>query len=195
MKAAKTPEAYFQQQTTFVEEQNTLRSILLETGLEEHIKWGVPVYRLDKHNVVGMCAFKGYFGIWFYQGALLADPEKKLINANEGTTKSLRQWRMNSMDEINKPLIRQYVFESIENFKAGRIQLPERNRPLILPDELKNYLEQQQLTSEFESMNLTNKRDYAEYIATAKREETKEKRLEKIGPMIRAGVGLNDKYK
>jgi uncharacterized protein YdeI (YjbR/CyaY-like superfamily) len=38
-------------------------------------------------------------------------------------------------------------------------------------------------------------REYAEYIAEAKQAATKERRLEKILPMIAAGGGLNDKYK
>src|SRR5690606_16544978 len=126
----------FAHETRYVKEQLTLRAIILETGLEETIKWGVPVYTWGKHHVVGMCSFKSYFGVWFYQGALLADHAQKLINANEGTTKSLRQWRMTDHSEIDKPLLQQYIYESIENFKAGRLQLPEKNKPLILPDEL-----------------------------------------------------------
>ena len=38
-------------------------------------------------------------------------------------------------------------------------------------------------------------REYAEYIAGAKREETRSKRLQKVFPMIEAGIGLNDKYR
>ena len=38
-------------------------------------------------------------------------------------------------------------------------------------------------------------REYSEYIIEAKREETKQKRVEKIIPMIKIGAGLNDKYK
>ena len=39
------------------------------------------------------------------------------------------------------------------------------------------------------------KREYAEYIASAKQHATKQKRIDKILPMIEAGVGLNDKYR
>lgn len=195
MKGTKTADDYFAMRTAFEEEQLVLRSLILETGLEETIKWGIPVYVWNKHNVIGMCAFKAYFGIWFYQGALLADSAKKLINANEGTTKSLRQWRMQTMQEINGTLIQQYIYESIDNFKAGRIQLPEKNKPLILPDELISDLAKHGLTATFETLSLTKKRDFAEYISTAKRTETKLSRLEKIRPMIEGNIGLNDQYK
>ena len=38
-------------------------------------------------------------------------------------------------------------------------------------------------------------REYAEYISSAKRDDTKQKRIEKILPKITAGAGLNDKYR
>lgn len=195
MKAAKTADEYFAAQTSFVEEQLVLRTLILETGLEETIKWGIPVYVWNKHNVIGMCAFKAHFGIWFYQGALLADTTKKLINANEGNTKSLRQWRMKNVRDIDRTLIQQYIYESIDNFKAGRIQLPEKNKPLLLPDELISDLKKHGLTATFEALSLTKKRDFAEYISAAKRTETKQNRLEKIRPMIEQNIGLNDQYK
>jgi len=44
-------------------------------------------------------------------------------------------------------------------------------------------------------ITITNKSDFTEYIAQAKREATKQKRLEKIIPMILNNIGLNDKYK
>ena len=44
-------------------------------------------------------------------------------------------------------------------------------------------------------MTVGKRREYAEYISSAKREETKEKSLEKILPMIVAGIGLNDRYR
>ncbi len=38
-------------------------------------------------------------------------------------------------------------------------------------------------------------RDYADYVADAKREDTKLRRINKILPMISKGVGLHDKYR
>ena len=54
-----------------------LRDILRSTGLEETIKWGVPVYTLDGKNVVGLTAFKHHAALWFHQGALLKDESGK----------------------------------------------------------------------------------------------------------------------
>ena len=47
----------------------------------------------------------------------------------------------------------------------------------------------------FEAVTPGKRREYAEYVASAKREETRLKRVEKVLPMIEEGVGLNDRYR
>jgi uncharacterized protein YdeI (YjbR/CyaY-like superfamily) len=118
-----------------------------------------------------------------------------LINAQEGTTKGMRQWRFNSIEDVNEDLIKSYLLEAIQNQKEGKEIKPEK-KPLTIPDELKEVLASDaQLSEAFDRLTLTNKRDFVEHIETAKRAETKQARLQKIIPMIRDGVGLYDKYK
>jgi len=176
---------------------NLLRDILLSAGLNEEVKWGGPVYTFEGKNIAGMAYFKSYVGLWFYQGVLLKDKNKKLINAQEGFTKALRQWRFSSVDEIKKEsrLIKEYIFEAIENKKAGKEIKKEQGRPLIVPVALVEIFKTDKtLRNCFESLTLTKKRDFAGFISNAKTEATIQKRLEKIIPMIKAGEGLNDKY-
>ncbi len=195
MKMAKTVEEYFRDHSKYESELTALRSILNSTELEEAVKWGIPTYTINRKNVVGLGAFKNYVAIWFFNGSFLKDVAKKLINAQEGKTKGLRQWRFEDASEIDGALILKYVEEAIQNQKDGKEVKPEK-KPLILPDELKEALaSDSQLSELFDHLSLTNRRDYAEHISEAKRVETKQKRLEKIIPMIREGVGLNDKYK
>lgn len=184
MNRAKSVEEYLDAGGKWIEALVLLQEILLETGLQETLKWGMPVYTLNNKNVAGFSAFKSWTGIWFYQGVFLSDPEKKLINAQEGTTKALRQWRFSSADEIrlNRKTILVYLEEAIQNQRLGKEVKPDRNKPLIIPVELENAL-------------LSNRRDFADFIGTAKREETRIKRLDKILPMILEGLALNDKYK
>lgn len=105
---------FIQKKSGWGEELNQLRAILLSTELKETIKWGMPTYTLNGINVVGMGAFKSYFGLWFFNGVLLEDQGNQLINAQEGKTKSLRQWRFQSKDEINPSLISEYLAEAIQ---------------------------------------------------------------------------------
>lgn len=193
---AKTPEEYISWNEDYRPLLEKLQSILLSsTELEEKMKWGIPTYCMKNKNVAGIGAFKSYAGLWFFNGVFLSDPANVLINAQEGKTKGMRQWRFESVDEIDEKLVRSYIEEAIQNQKDGKEVKPEK-KPLLVPDELKEALASDGLLSEvFDSMSLSCKREYAEYIAEAKRSETKQKRLEKIIPMIREKVGLNDKYK
>ena len=173
-----------------------LRRVLLSTQLKETLKWGMPCYTYDGKNIIGMAGFKSYFGLWFHQGVFLSDPENRLINAQTGKTKALRQWRMSSRSDINPELIKSYIEESILHSKAGQ-KIPNAGpRALNLPPHLKTALETDDiLKAAFNEFRTAQKCDFADYISSAKQEATKQRRLEKIKPLICAGVGLNDKYK
>jgi uncharacterized protein YdeI (YjbR/CyaY-like superfamily) len=186
---------YIEKKSAWSEELNILRSIFSALPLEETIKWGAHYYMSNGKNILGMAAFKSYFGIWFMQGALLKDEAKKLINAQEGKTSALRQWRFNSKDEIDADLIKTYVLEAIDNQHQGK-EIKPKKKPLIIPDLLQKAFDaDQELKEKYEAFTLGKKRDYADYISEAKREATKQSRLEKIIPIIKSGMGLYDKYK
>ncbi len=186
---------YFSKIANFKDEVKLLRKAILECGLEEKIKWGGPVYTFNDKNVVGLGSFKSYFGVWFFQGALLSDRKKILVNAQEGRTKALRQLRYNCPEDIDLKTLKAYVAEAIKLVRDGIEIKPDRNRPLTIPAELSIALGKSKKTKAiFDSMTLGKRRDYAEFIASAKQPATKQKRIEKILPMIAKGAGLNDKH-
>ena len=196
MKYYKSVDEFFAAQDQWQKELLRLREILLATGLHEELKWSIPNYLHGKKLVVGISGFKDYFGLWFHQGALLADKQGVLINAQEGKTKALRQWRMARMKDIKSRTIQAYVKESVALLEKGVEIKPDRNKPLVIPRELVAALKKNKLAhAKFDKLNKTRTREFAEYISDAKRPETKLKRLEKILPMILDGVGLNDKYR
>ncbi len=195
MKRTKTADEFFETVELWGDELRTLREIVLSTGLVETVKWGHPVYTYDGKNIVGVGSFKSYVGLWFFQGALLSDKAKRLVNAQEGVTEAQRQLRFDSADEIDRDLVVAYVDEAVANHRFGKTIRP-KNKPLIVPLELESaFAADSDLRAAFDALGLTKKRDFAEYIETAKRPETKMQRLEKIIPMIREGRGLNDRYK
>ena len=187
---------YIARQTKWKPALILLRKTILSAGLEETVKWGGPAYTNNGTNVVGIAAFKEHFALWFFQGALLKDKNKKLINAQEGVTNALRQWRFTSIDEIDRKLIKQYVLEAKKNQEAGREIKPNKKKPLVIPSELKTALKNNpKLNKSFTNLNLTKQREYVDSIGGAKQEETRLKRLEKAIPLIMKGAGLNDKYR
>jgi uncharacterized protein YdeI (YjbR/CyaY-like superfamily) len=196
MKAVSDPNIYFESLDKWREEAILLREIVLNTGLTESIKWGAPCYTFNNENVVGIGVFKSYTGLWFFQGALLEDKAGYLINAQENKTKIMLQWRFNDIDTIRNAPIQEYIFESVENFRQGRKLKPtpvttELMIPDLLADALKNNNE---MSERWNALSNACKREYATYIAEAKRAETRISRLEKITPLILSGKGLNDQY-
>lgn len=198
MKKASSVDAYIAAGGEWKEALELLRELLTSTPMMETVKWGMPVYTLDKKNVAGYSAFKSWVGIWFFQGVFLEDKAGVLINAQEGTTKGLRQWRFTSLQEIrdHRKTILAYLEEACQNQKDGKEIKPDRKKPLVIPPELEKALGRDPaLRDSFDALSLSRKREYAEHVSSAKREETRHKRLEKILPLILEGVGLSDKYK
>jgi uncharacterized protein YdeI (YjbR/CyaY-like superfamily) len=172
-----------------------LREIIQKTELVETNKWGGEVYTVNNKNVLGIGGFKNYFVIWFWNGVFLKDEAKVLVNANEGVTRGLRQWRFTSAGEINEKLILHYIGEAIANEKAGLSIKPEKKEAMkcdYFQDELKK---DKALNTAFEKFTPGKQKEFWEFMATAKQEKTKITRLEKIRSMILDGIGLNDKYR
>lgn len=189
-------EEYIERHDNFREGLDRLRTIINSTELEECIKWGAPVYTLDGKNVIGLGAFKHYFGIWFFNGVFLKDEQNLLVNAQE-KTKALRQMRFESNDDINENAVLSYVKEAIENQKLGKELKPKKpSKKVIIPQELKiAFNDDAQFETNFKKLTPGRQREYIEHIDSAKREATKLSRIEKIKPMVINGVGLHDKYK
>ena len=177
------------------EELALLREIIQKTELVETNKWGGEVYTINNKNVLGIGGFKNYFTLWFWNGVFLKDEAKILVNANEGVTKGLRQWRFTSAAELNEKLISHYIHEAIVNEKAGLSIKPEKREAMkcdFFEGELKK---DSKLKTAFEQFNPYKQKEFWELMATAKQEKTKVSRFEKIKPMILEGKGLNDKYR
>lgn len=198
MKGAKTVDEYLTSVDQWGAEMTRVCEILRSTGLEESVKWGRPSYACDGKLVAGVAGFKDYFALWFHQGALLSDPDGVLVNAQEGRTKALRQWRMTSAKAIKVRAIKAYVKEAVEHVRAGKAITPDRAKALVLPPELVDALalkKNAKAKAAFDALPKGKQREYADHIAEAKKPETKARRLEKALPMIAAGKGLHDKYR
>lgn len=177
------------------EELILLKTIIDKTELTETTKWGGPVYVYNKKNVIGIGGFKDYFAIWFFNGVFLKDAKNKLVNAQEDKTKSLRQWRFTSKDEVNEAVILEYIVEAIENEKEGKIIKPSKKEAIVSELLDQEMAKNPALKEAFIKFSPYKQYEFLEYIETAKQEKTKLSRIEKVIPMILNNVGLNDKYR
>ena len=158
-------EQYIDKHKNFAKEIVVLRNLIVATNLLETIKWGRPTYTLDGKNVVGIGAFRSHFGLWFFKGALLADRNKVLLNAQEGKTAAMRQWRFEKETFIDQNLIKMYIEEAIEIEKNG-LKILSSPKSLVLPLELSRlFNENKKLSKMFDALTNGKKREFAEYIS------------------------------
>ncbi len=187
---------YIEKHSQWSKELAIIRTVFQNTRLEEEIKWGSPSYTLFGKLVAGMAAFKNHYAIWFHQGVFLKDKEGKLLNAQEGVTRALRQWRFEKDDVIDTDLVLVYIEEAIQNSLDGKEIKPQRKTGVNIPPLLKDeFVNDPSFEAAFKELTPGKQREYADHIGSAKKEETRQNRFVKCKPMIMAGKGLHDKYK
>jgi uncharacterized protein YdeI (YjbR/CyaY-like superfamily) len=177
------------------EELVMLRHIVLECGLEEEIKWGVPCYTLDGKNVVVVSAFKDYASLSFFKGVLLQDTEK-LLSAHGESSQSARLIKFTNPEQISlqAELLKKYIMEAVEIEKSGaKVEFKKQLEPM--PEELEQVLaEDAALSKAFYKLTPGRQRGYIIYFSQPKQSQTRLSRIEKCRQMIMDGVGLYDKY-
>lgn len=187
-------EAFYAKAHPFRDGINQLRELALKTRAEERLKWGAPVYTLENKNVFGIMRFKTHFGLWFFNGVFLSDP-KNVLEAGEDT-KAMRHWRFHAADEIDAASVLAYMEEALENQAKGVALKPQREKETVIPQLLTEAMEKDaDLRAKFEAFTPYKQREFCEHISGAKQERTRENRLRKCIPMIKQGIGLNDKYR
>lgn len=176
------------------EELKLLRSIALECGLVEELKWKVPCYTIDGHNVAIVSALKDYACISFFKGALLADPKGMLEKPGENC-QSDRVVRFTSAKDVRKATeaIKLLIHQAIEVERLGlKVDFKAKNE-LVLPDELLKKLDERPaLRTAWEKLTPGRQRGYVLFFSAAKQSATRESRIEKWAPAILEGRGMHD---
>jgi uncharacterized protein YdeI (YjbR/CyaY-like superfamily) len=85
-----------------------LRSILLECGLDEDLKWGRPCFAFEGTNVADIQPFKEHCSLMFFKEALLEDTHGLLRSQGENTQSALRL-ELTSEAQIKKTGPKSYV--------------------------------------------------------------------------------------
>lgn len=175
-------------------ELSLLRSLLLEMGLEEDLKWSSPCYSHEKSNLVILQGFKEYFAILFFKGVLLTDTGKIFSKPGENTQSS-RQIRFTHLEDIlsKETLIKAYIQEAIEVEKSGAKVTLKKIEEYVVPDEFQNAMEEDDaLKTAFARLTPGRQRMYLTHFAEAKQEATRIARIEKNKNRILMGKGLGD---
>ena len=168
-----------------------MRRVLTGLGMKEERKWGKPTYTVDGKNVVIIQGFKEYFALGFFQGALLKDPKKVLVQL--GQVQAGRVMKFTSVKDItaNAATIKAYVREAIAVEKAGLRVKPKRTSDFPVPEELRErFRRDPRFRRAFEALTPGRQRGYLYHFAAAKQPATRTARIEKAMPAIFEGRGF-----
>lgn len=185
---------YFSKAQKWQAEVEALRTIVLECGLDEELKWGNPCYTFQKSNIILIHVFKEYCAFLFFKGALLNDAQGILVQQTENV-QAARQIRFTRVEEIHelKPILEVYIYEAIEVEKAG-LKVPlKKTQEFSIPEEFQQKLEEiPALKTAFETLTPGRQRAYLLHFSAPKQSKTRESRIEKCMEQIFNGKGLDD---
>ena len=168
-----------------------MRRVLAGLAMTEECKWGKPTYTVDGKNIVIMQGFKEYFALGFFQGALLNDPKKVLVQL--GRVQAGRVMKFTSAKDItaNAATIKAYVREAIAVEKAGLRLKPKKTSDYPVPEELtERFRKDPHFKRAFEALTPGRQRSYLYHFAAAKQSATRTARIDKAMPAIFEGRGF-----
>jgi uncharacterized protein YdeI (YjbR/CyaY-like superfamily) len=185
---------YFAKAEKWQKELVHLRTLVLDCGLTEELKWGVPCYTFQQANVVLIHDFKEYCALLFHKGALLQDTNGILIQQTENV-QSARQIRFTNIGEIIalENVVKTYIYQAIEVEKAGLKVEFKKHTELVFPEEFQSKLDTlPDLKTAFEALTPGRQRAYNLHFSAPKQTQTRVARVEKCMQLILNGKGLTD---
>ncbi|MEY4615055.1 MAG: hypothetical protein RJB66_15 [Pseudomonadota bacterium] len=171
-----------------------LRKIILSTKLNEQLKWNLPCFSYEKHNIVIIQPFKKCLALMFFKGALLKDTQNLLVS-NGPNSHFAKRLEFLSIGDVKKSSasIKRYIKEAIALGSSGETTKPKK-KPEQMPEELTTALAKNaKLKSAFLSLTPGRQRAYILYFSSAKQSATRRTRIEKYIPRILAKKGLADR--
>ncbi len=169
-------------------------------GVEETMKWGHPHFMY--HGMLcGMGAFQQHCTFGFWKGELIVDPKDRPAEQGMG-----QFGRITALADLPaKQVLRGYVRAAMKlneqgvpkpaMVRARRKAASSARRPVVLPAELGAALaRQRRARTAFEGFSPSQRREYAEWIAEAKRAETRAARVRQAIAWIAEGKPRNWKY-
>lgn len=165
--------------------------------VEESIKWSFPFFSYDGQNLCAMQAFKAHCNFSFWNGKYMKDPNKVFKVMEKGSMGTIGN--LKSIEDIpSKKILNKYIDEAIKLCERGVKKSPKPVKvkaKLVAPKELISQLKKNKVAlKHWEAFSPSKRQDYIEWIVTAKREATKEKRLITTVEQVTEGKSRNWKY-
>ncbi|MCO4291983.1 YdeI/OmpD-associated family protein [Solitalea sp. MAHUQ-68] len=174
---------------------NYLRELVHDTcpDVEEDIKWGTPHYSYRGDHLCMMGAFKNHCSFSLYKAELMKD--KTIQDSVKAGKKFGYMDKLKDLSELpEKEVLVAYIKEAMElnaNGTAKPKPVKEKSTeevvaPQVFIDALKK---NEKAGSVYESKSASFQKEYIKWIAEAKTEETRDKRIEQALDWIADGKG------
>lgn len=162
--------------------------------VEEKMKWSFPHFDYKGQMMCSMAAFKAHAAFGFWKEKLLHDPEGLLTNADAmGSLGKLTAIQDLPSDKVLAGFIRQAM-----KLNDDGITTPKPKPKAVafeVPKDLTNSLKKNSAAKRtFEAFSPSNKREYISWLAEAKTEETRNRRLATAIEWMAEGKIRNWKY-
>ena len=159
----------------------------------ETLKWSMPSFEY-KGILCGFAAFKQHCTFGFWKAALIEDlavPKERTAMGSFGRLTSLKDL---PSDATLKKLIRNAMKLNEDGVKVER-KVSKEKKDVVVPDILKAALKADARAAEtFNSFPPSCKKEYVEWIAEAKTDATRDKRLATTLEWLAEGKRRNWKY-
>lgn len=175
-------------------EMKKLRTILLDCGLDEELKWSKPCYAFQGANLALILPVTRYCAVLFMKGGLLKDPDRRLSKTGPNAEVG-RQLRVTSVREIaeQESVLRDFLRQAIEAEKAGLKVKVKPVSKLKFPEEFQSRLKADpKLKAAFSALTPGRQKAYIFFISAAKQAKTRVARVDKCAAKILKGKGLDD---
>ena len=158
----------------------------------ETMKWSMPHFDY-KGNVCHMAAFKQHCALGFWKQSLLetdAFPAEKTAMGSFGRITSIKDL---PPDKVMIKLIHQAIELNEKGVKIAK--KPVEKKELVVPKDLTSALSKNNAAkTAFDNFSYSHKKEYVMWIAEAKTEPTREKRLATTVEWLAEGKSKNWKY-
>jgi hypothetical protein len=161
--------------------------------VEETMKWSFPHF--DHRGIMcGLAAFKGHCAFGFWKGKLIVDPGTNRSAEAMGQFGRITELRDLPSDAAILAMVREAARLNEEGIAVPRRKAAPRKEAVVPPDLAAALRAAKGARAAFEAFSPGKRREYVDWIAEAKTEETRKRRLATAVEWIAEGKSRNWKY-
>lgn len=171
-----------------------LRTLCLNAGLVETVKWGHPCYMHADRNIVLFGALRNAFHLNFFNATLLDDP-LGLLERQGPNSQRAEVVRFENAEQVSarEATLKAMISQAKEHAEKG-VTAPKTTPEYSIPDELTAALDADpELAEAFNALTPGRQRSYCMHISAAKASATRAARVARSRDKIHAGKGFNER--